>query len=301
MIKRILSLFPLAAACATMMHGQSLCLVMTHAGDVLPVGGAVGVIPEAYANGKLTEVYNYRATLLKATASYADGYIKFDDFRIDQAFDDSGAPDEKTFTLKGSLTSDRTLANNFLFFEFEADPGNPPTIVIAEAPDLTAGVKTNLRLNVPQDPTLRLQERNYTIHFFSGIHEHVTSLMQDAEQAKAATLTDAEILKRTESRAAKPVLKIRPDHPSDIPADVEGTAFVQARLNTDGMVAEATLVSATNREFGESALEAVKEWVFAPAIKNHEYVPTRVTIPVSFTKPKPHPAPAPAPAPEPAK
>jgi TonB family protein len=300
MIKRILSLLPLAA-CVTVMHGQAICLVMTHGGDVLPVGGAVGVIPEACENGRLTEVYNYRATVLKGTASYADGYIKFDDFRVDSVFDDNGAPDEKTFTLKGTLTSDRTLENNYLFFEFEADPGNPPTIVIAQAPDLTAGVKTNLRLNVPQDPTARLQERNYTVHFFSGIHEHVTSLMPEADQAKAATLTDAEILKRTESRALKPVLRVRPDRPSGIPADVEGSASVRFHINTEGIVTEASVVSATNPEFGANALSAVKQWIFAPIIKNHEYVPAELTVPVNFTKPKPHPAAAAAPAAEPAK
>jgi TonB family protein len=268
------------------MHGQAICLVITPEGDVLPVAGAVGVIPEAIQNGKLTEIQNYKTTILKGTASYADGYIKADDFRVDAVFDESGVPDDKTFSLKGTLTSDRTLTNNFLFFEFEADPGNPPTIVIAEAPDLTAGNRTVLRLNIPQDPTLRLQERNYNVHFFSGIHEHVTSLMPDADQAKAQTLTDAEILVRTESRAPRPVLKIRPDHPADIPPDTEGSATVHCRIGADGMVHDASLAGATNSEFGESALAAVRQWVFAPAIRNHEYVDMTVNIPIMFTKPK---------------
>jgi len=286
MMKRILSLFPVSLACATVMHGQAICLVITPEGDVLPVAGAVGVIPEAIQNGKLTEIQNYKTTILKGTASYADGYIKADDFRVDAVFDESGVPDDKTFSLKGTLTSDRTLTNNFLFFEFEADPGNPPTIVIAEAPDLTAGNRTVLRLNIPQDPTLRLQERNYNVHFFSGIHEHVTSLMPDADQAKAQTLTDAEILVRTESRAPRPVLKIRPDHPADIPPDTEGSATVHCRIGADGMVHDASLAGATNSEFGESALAAVRQWVFAPAIRNHEYVDMTVNIPIMFTKPK---------------
>jgi TonB family protein len=296
MIKRILSLMPLSATCAAIVHGQALCLVITSSGDVLPVAGAVGVIPEAIENGRLTEVHDYQATVLKRSVSYADGYIKFEDFRVDPVFDENGSPDDKNFSLKGALTSDRTLLNNYLYFVFEADPGNPPSIVIAEAPDLTAGVRTTLRLNVPQDPTLRLQERNYTVHFFSGIREHVTSLMPEADQKVAETLTDAEILEKTANRALGTILKIRPDHPASIPSSVEGTAMVQARVGPDGLVLQTSVVSATNPEFGANAMDAVKHWVFAPAIKNHEYVEALVDVPVKFAKPKPKAA-APAAAP----
>jgi hypothetical protein len=298
MIKRILSLLPPIVACATVMHGQAICLVITADQDVLPIAGANRVIPEAIQNGRLTEIHNYNGTVLKRAVSYADGFVKFDDFRVDPVFDENGTPDDKNFSLKGALTSDRTLNNNYLYFVFEADPGNPqPTIVIAQAPDLTAGVTTTLRLNVPQDPTLRLQERNYVVHFFSGIREHVTSLMPDSAQKVAQTLTDSEVLKATANRGAVPIFRIRPDHPADIPSNIEGSAMVQARIGTDGLVLQATALSATNPEFGANAVDALKHWVFSPTIRNHEYVESLINQPVMFSKAKPKTAAAPDAAP----
>lgn len=279
-----------------MTHGQSICLVQTPDGYAHPVTGAVGVIPEGLVDGKLKEINPPYNVIMKGTVSYADGFIKFDDFRVDPVFDDNGTPDDKNFSLKGVLTSDRTLRNNYLLFEFEADPGNPATIVIAEAPDLTAGVATTLRLNVPQDPTLRLQERNYNVHFYSGTHEHVTSLMSAADQASAQAHTDAEILKNTANRRLKIVLRVAPDWPANIPITQEGSATIQARVGTEGIVLQASVAEATSPEFGANALEAVKQCVFAPAIRNHEYVEQVVKIPVLFTKPKPKAA-APAAAP----
>jgi TonB family protein len=300
MIKRILSVLPLSVACATVMHGQAICGVMTRAGDIYPIAGALGVIPKALEGGKLVEMNPPYHVLLKGTKSYADGYIKFEDFRVDPVFDENGTPDDKDFILKGTLVSDRNLQSNFLLFEFEADPGNPSAIVIAEAPDLTSGVRTTLRLKVPQDPTLRLQERNYYVHFFSGIHEHVTSLMPDADQAVAKTRTDAEILANTADRPLKVVLPVAPDWPSDIPTSVEGNATIRWRVGTDGLVLEASVVKATNPEFGANAVAAVKEWLFAPAIKNHEYVETTAETTLNFVKPKPKPVAAPAAPPAPA-
>jgi hypothetical protein len=58
-------------------------------------------------------------------------------------------------------------------------------------------------------------------------------------------------------------------------------------------VSDAAVVNASTPAFGESAVIAVRQWIFTPAIKGHRYVETTVDVPVTIEVPKPGAAAAP--------
>jgi TonB family protein len=282
MIKRILPLALLSLAFAASLRAQIMFIVVLADGRVFPVSSAIGVTPKVFDNGKWVEVYTPKEKITKRASAYADGFVKFTDFRIDALFDEGGSPMENMFKLEGVAVSDRSLKNCYLLFEFQPDPGNAPTLVTAALPDLDAGVSTQFRLRIPQDPTLHLQERNYTVHFFSGVREHATSEMDETDQKIALDHTDSAILARTENRPLKPLLRARPERPANVPDDMPGAATVRCVVGYDGLIESAAVVSCSAPAFGDAALDAIRQWIFIPAIKNHVYVKTTVDIPLQF-------------------
>jgi TonB family protein len=63
---------------------------------------------------------------------------------------------------------------------------------------------------------------------------------------------------------------------------VTGSADVECLVTVDGKVAEARVVSASRPEFGEAALEAVKQWEFEPGTRNGAPAQMRIRIPLNF-------------------
>jgi TonB family protein len=287
MTKRILYLLLLTSACSAGLRAQAIYLISAPDGKVLPVAAVAGFTPEVMENGKLVGTQPSARRVFKKAASYADGYVKFNDFRVDALYDQNGIALDGTFSIAGSAVSDLSLKNCYLLFVFEPDQTSPSVSLEAELPDLVAGNPASFKLTVPKDPTLKPLERNYHVYFFSGSREHVTSLMSETEQRAAAENTDAEILARTENRKPSALLMMRP---RKLPGSTEepiGTAMIRCRIGYDGLVSEAAVVKASTPAFGQSAVIAVKQWIFTPAIKEHRYVETTVDVPVTIEPPKP--------------
>src|SRR5947209_5755539 len=67
-----------------------------------------------------------------------------------------------------------------------------------------------------------------------------------------------------------PVVIIHPNpiYPMDLRrARVSGEAQLQFVVTTEGDVVDAKVLSATDKRFGEAALEAVRQWKYKPATK----------------------------------
>ena len=78
------------------------------------------------------------------------------------------------------------------------------------------------------------------------------------------------------------ITKVNPTYP-DLAreANVEGTVMVQALVGKDGKVKDVKVVK-SNPMFDQNAVEAVKQWVFKPALANNKPVAVWVGIPVAF-------------------
>lgn len=79
---------------------------------------------------------------------------------------------------------------------------------------------------------------------------------------------------------------VAPVHPPKLmEARIGGEAEIECLVTEEGKVGEAKVLSATRPEFGEAALEAVRQWEFKPAERDGRPVAMRVTIPFNFQVP----------------
>jgi|KBSSwiStaDraftv2_1062776.scaffolds.fasta_scaffold365023_3 protein TonB len=85
---------------------------------------------------------------------------------------------------------------------------------------------------------------------------------------------------------AKPTLlhKVEPEYPTIARLSrIPGNVTVQAVIGRDGNVEDAEIVSSSNRLFDEAALEAVRQWRYAPAMLNGRPVRVTFRVHVEFT------------------
>src|SRR5581483_107512 len=61
-----------------------------------------------------------------------------------------------------------------------------------------------------------------------------------------------------------------------------GAAEILCEIDRDGNVAGASIQQATQPEFGEAALAAVRRWKFSPALRAGQPVAGRVIVPIEF-------------------
>ncbi|MES1167216.1 MAG: TonB family protein, partial [Pseudomonadota bacterium] len=76
----------------------------------------------------------------------------------------------------------------------------------------------------------------------------------------------------------------RPKYPFELRRNgVTGSASIEFIVDPTGAVADAKAVKATEPEFGEEAVNAVKKWTFRPGMKGGTAVHTRMRVEIVFT------------------
>lgn len=75
----------------------------------------------------------------------------------------------------------------------------------------------------------------------------------------------------------------QPAYPPALKAEGgDGQVRVRAKIDATGKVVETSLVSATHEAFGESAIEAIRDWRFNPAVEDGIPVGQTIVIPIVF-------------------
>jgi TonB family protein len=83
--------------------------------------------------------------------------------------------------------------------------------------------------------------------------------------------------------APVPIRTVAPEYPNELRRlGIEGSADVVFLVDEKGTVRDAGYVTATRRDFAESAIAAVKQWSFAPGTRNGTPVAMRTLIPFQF-------------------
>lgn len=83
----------------------------------------------------------------------------------------------------------------------------------------------------------------------------------------------------------KPLHIVKPDYPFDMKrAGLSGVVAVNCLIDQNGRVQDARVENANTpgTAFSTSALEAIRQWTFTPAIRNGTPIAVRVTLPMSF-------------------
>jgi len=77
--------------------------------------------------------------------------------------------------------------------------------------------------------------------------------------------------------------RVNPSYPSILKAaGIEGEVSVKVIVNESGGIDKATVEKSSNRDFDDAALDAVKQWEFAPALKDGKPIKAEVIIPFRF-------------------
>ena len=99
-----------------------------------------------------------------------------------------------------------------------------------------------------------------------------------------AAETDSPAAATTDLRTAPVAIRtVNPKHPDELLKKlVNGDAEVDCLVTAEGRVADARVLSASHPQFGDSAVEAVRQWEFRPAERNGTPIAMRVRIPISF-------------------
>jgi periplasmic protein TonB len=81
----------------------------------------------------------------------------------------------------------------------------------------------------------------------------------------------------------KPLHTVKPDYPFDMKrAGLSGIVTLSCLVDEQGRVRDALVEKTPGPSFGASALEAIRQWTFTPAIRNGTPVAVRVTLPMNF-------------------
>ncbi len=84
-------------------------------------------------------------------------------------------------------------------------------------------------------------------------------------------------------RPPQKVLHVSPVYPQEAKdAGVQGVVIIEAKIGPDGSVAEAWVLRSIP-VLDQAALDAVRQWRYAPTLLNGAPVPVIMTITVNFT------------------
>lgn len=84
-------------------------------------------------------------------------------------------------------------------------------------------------------------------------------------------------------KAPSPTLQVAPRYPADLQRQkVEGTVVLVFVLDERGRVKEAKAESSSHPSFERPAIDAVRQWMFEPAVKDGKPVRARLRQPIRF-------------------
>ena len=101
--------------------------------------------------------------------------------------------------------------------------------------------------------------------------------------AVGAALPAAETVDESKLKYPTPIKRVSPAHPPEMLKKFKnGRAIVECLITETGEIHELKIVTADEPEFGEAAMEAVRQWEFRPGEKAGKPVAVRLQIPFEF-------------------
>ncbi len=115
-----------------------------------------------------------------------------------------------------------------------------------------------------------------TVAFTSEWEDDNIPLPSDNSDENAVSFMSVEIQPQL-------VKRVIPEYPELARrAGLEGTVYLKAVIDTTGHVRSVAIMRSDNEIFNQAAIEAVKQFIFKPAIQNGRKVTVWISIPVKF-------------------
>ncbi len=179
-----------------------------------------------------------------------------------------------------------------------ADLGPPPALTDApEMPEVPVEAPSQPVIGIPEPVDDAEVSAEMTIATQTEMSQQIAPVIQDIEEENiiieapeeenivieddALPPPDAFVPFET---APAPVSRVQPEYPELArKAGIEGTVYVKILVDKQGMVRDAILLRGVGAGLDEAALEAVRRWVYTPAIQNSRPVAVWVAQPINFS------------------
>jgi TonB family protein len=296
-----LALILAAGALAPLAHAQHYLIVIEANGSPRLVKGAVAgadrvraeISGQAGADLHPTDSTNYRVA---DAPLWGPGLIDVSSLNV------KIDTDHKVLRVHGFLQSATPYANCFLVL-LASSPGDlvnragdheiklSPVAGAGKDALMPAGQPVAVDQDWSLSPLFNTLKGTWDLHFFSNGLEIPTTRMTAEQIAAARAKSDAYVLRNhPDSRIALRHI-VNPTYPEELKSqNLAGSVTLHCQVDRDGNVSAVEVVSATQPAFGRAALEAVRQWKFTPAVKDHHYVAQTAELPITFNPPNPAPA-----------
>lgn len=260
-------------------------LFAEHKGRMFPVLRASRERPLIRDKDKIV-VPNGSKFVLQKTEEYLPVFISIRNVRVRtasmQLMTDARQLNNR-FEFHARFASPYALEDVFVVLELFLEK-DVKSLFIHEVGRLEPRKSRSLEIVVPLSAPLG--EGKYKLHVFVGGRETLHSLQPFTHRER---ILDRMIAKRAATlKDGAPQLFVGPipEYPKALlKTKAEGRAVVRARIRSTGAVVDPTVVSASAPAFGESALEAVRQWRFLPLVKDGHPTDTVAELPIQFDLP----------------
>ncbi|QYM78547.1 energy transducer TonB [Horticoccus luteus] len=231
----------------------------------------------AVKGGKARAAVAKAKLMTRPASTFHDAFFTVKPYKI------QAAAEEGQLLITGTVVPDRAIPRSFVAVEVKETDGTTKYVRVAALPDNLSPTKPGAFAIQVAGKNAKKSKLRPDVHFFAGAFEVINSTMTPDAIKKAKETRDAFTLKRTPARDLVPVYAEAPIYPASLRASGEaGSAKVLCHVDREGVVTDAKVQEASAPEFGQAAAEALRGWLFAPAIKDGQFVELDVLIPIEF-------------------
>ncbi len=178
-----------------------------------------------------------------------------------------------------------------------ADLGPPPALTDApEMPEVPVEAPSRPVIGIPEPVDDAEVSAEMTIATQTEMSQSIAPVIQDIEEQNIIIEAPEEENIAIDDDALPPpdafvpfetppaaVTRVQPEYPELArKAGIEGTVLVKILVDKEGRVRDAILLRGIGAGLDEAALEAIRKWVYTPAIQNSRPVAVWVAQPILF-------------------
>lgn len=206
------------------------------------------------------------------------------DFQVRTRYIDAGnTAINNDFEFHATFTSPTTLEDVFLVLDLKAAKSGHSLAGYGFG-RLEAGVTRRIDITVP----LRgeMGAGTCVLHLFSNGLELLNSEMPAAYRDRALDRLIAKRIASVKRSEVVPLIGSAPEYPERLKkSNLTGHTLVTLHIDRRGHVVDPEVVQASDPDFGEAALAAVREWRFLPRVRDGHPVDCKINIPFDFVPP----------------
>ena len=182
--------------------------------------------------------------------------------------------------ISAEFESAYKLDHVFLVLELTTGKGDT-RLFVRGLGELSAHRPYPFRFSVPISESLGSFKSR--LHIFSDGQELLHSEIPfDARESSLDRMV-ARRIRGVDNAPPKPLLEVPPAYPAALIKQAPiGTATLRFTIDSKGNVQDASVENATDPAFGQSSLDAVKQWRFVPRVRGGLAVSTTVDLPFAF-------------------